>query len=122
MKDLDNNLKSTIPLTGQAETDFETWFVQKEQKTIDTGKTIILIFFYSLTETMKNAEIIEWFDSVNIIINSKFFKYDVDYAKWSYSIRDLIASPYKFYSRQEAYLEAISKANEIYNTKLKDEN
>lgn len=109
-------------LIGKAKTDFEDWFVKKEQQTIDTGKTIILIFFYALTETMRNAEIIEWLDSVHLYINTKPKTNNIDFFKWQFSIRNYKNTPYVFYSRKEAHFEAIIEANAIYNARFIDSN
>ena len=78
--------------------------------------------FNGYSETLQNALIIEWFDSVGIYIsinyvdfydelrNDKGFEACVTNKGLSVMFRSVS-------SRQEATLQAIKKANEIYNSK-----
>jgi hypothetical protein len=115
-------------LVGKAQTDFWKWYLLPE--TLESHKlksqhkfssdNVIKVGFLADSKVCQNALIIEWLDTVNIYITSKLFDHDVDYAKWQFSIRNYINTPYKYYSRQEAYFEAIKQANIIYNAKFVD--
>ena len=69
--------------------------------------------FESMLPIYKNALLIEWFDSVGIIITSDYFELN----KGFYS--EILESNFEIIkpTRQEALAEAIKKANEIYNNK-----
>ena len=78
--------------------------------------------FNGYSETLQNALIIEWFDSVGIYISINYvdfydeFKNDTGFETYvtnkGLSVKFRIVS-----NRQEAIKQAIEKANEIYNNK-----
>jgi len=110
-------------LTDKAKIDFEKWYLLSTDYQKLFGFTvgeIITKHFWSLPETIKNAIVIDWLDSFGIYIfisktiyNNEFI-YCVNSPKLGlgYGVR-------KFNSRQEATIQAIIKANEIYNNNQK---
>lgn len=71
--------------------------------------------FYKLDESMQNALIIEWFDSVGIYISTGYVCGD-----YKFSLKNEIKEPkfqeaYNYESLQEATEKAIEHANLIYN-------
>ncbi|MFV0232788.1 hypothetical protein OBK30_06950 [Empedobacter falsenii] len=87
-------------LNGKCKEKFLEWFSEPET------------YFYRLNNTCQNALIIEFFDSVGVYIeiirNEGYFEYIV-MEEWDYG----------FESRQEATIQAIKKANDIYNARFK---
>jgi len=101
-------------LTGKAKEGFNQWV---DNQVYDR------FFSYShlneLDAVCKISLIIDWLDSVGIFINIKSFKFLYD---WSFEIKQfkkktIVMDDLKdaLVSRQEATVEAIKKANEIYN-------
>lgn len=92
-------------LTDKAKEMFFEWYNEPET------------YFYRLNKTCQNALIIEFFDSVEIHICVN---------KWSLSFwKSSIYNPHinslgcNFESRQEATIQAIKKANNLYNERFK---
>ena len=111
-------------LTGKAKEDFENYVLNKElghdsEVLISVyNQESLFINYNNVKETLLNALIIEWFDSVGIYIEISFY----DDCYWTYNIysnkpvlEKEIANICN--NRQEALAEAIKKANEIYNNK-----
>ena len=106
-------------LTGKAKEDFENYVLNKElgndsEVLISVyNQETLFINYNNVKETLLNALIIEWFDSVGIIITSDYFELN----KGFYS--EILESNFEIIkpTRQEALAEAIKKANEIYNNK-----
>ena len=106
-------------LTGKAKEDFENYVLNKElghdsEVLISVyNQERLFINYNNVKETLLNALIIEWFDSVGIIITSDYFELN----KGFYS--EILESNFEIIkpTRQEALAEAIKKANEIYNNK-----
>ena len=106
-------------LTGKAKEDFENYVLNKElghdsEVLISVyNQETLFINYNNIKETLLNALIIEWFDSVGIIITSDYFELN----KGFYS--EILESNFEIIkpTRQEALAEAIKKANEIYNNK-----
>ena len=106
-------------LTGKAKEDFENYVLNKElghdsEVLISVyNQESLFINYNNVKETLLNALIIEWFDSVGIIITSDYFELN----KGFYS--EILESNFEIIkpTRQEALVEAIKKANEIYNNK-----
>ena len=106
-------------LTGKAKEDFENYVLNK--KLGHDSEVLISVYnqeslfinYNNVKETLLNALIIEWFDSVGIIITSDYFELN----KGFYS--EILESNFEIIkpTRQEALTEAIKKANEIYNNK-----
>ena len=106
-------------LTGKAKEDFENYVLNK--KLGHDSEVLISVYnqeslfinYNNIKETLLNALIIEWFDSVGIIITSDYFELN----KGFYS--EILESNFEIIkpTRQEALAEAIKKANEIYNNK-----
>ena len=104
-------------LTEKTKEDFEN-YVLNENLRHDSEVLIsvynqetLFIDYNNVKETLLNALIIEWFDSVGIIITSDYFELN----KGFYS--EILESNFEIIkpTRQEALTEAIKKANEIYN-------
>ena len=106
-------------LTEKAKKDFENYVLNKElghdsEVLISVyNQESLFINYNNVKETLLNALIIEWFDSVGIIITSDYFELN----KGFYS--EILESNFEIIkpTRQEALAEAIKKANEIYNNK-----
>ena len=106
-------------LTGKAKEDFENYVLNKnlghdsEVLISVYNQESLFINYNNVKETLLNALIIEWFDSIGIIITSDYFELN----KGFYS--EILESNFEIIkpTRQEALAEAIKKANEIYNNK-----
>ena len=99
-------------LTGKAKEEFFNWLDNQGVNGIDISNWEFEKF-HLLSNVSKNSLIIEWFDSVGIIITSDYFELN----KGFYS--EILESNFEIIkpTRQEALAEAIKKANEIYNNK-----
>ena len=106
-------------LIGKAKEDFESWLYSNDVLIKDGiyDDTYLIEVFDELPLNLQYASIIEWFDSVGIYVNSsgltlsKAFISDV-------SVDNNCEYNYDgFRTRKEALIEAIKKANEIYNEK-----
>lgn len=103
-------------LTDKAKEDFEKWF-EKEYRTFATS-------YGENVDKINNYIAIEWFDTVGIDIDINLFREKNEIGSKVYFkafVEDEIVE-YDFgfryfFSRQEATIEAIKKANEIYNQK-----
>ena len=91
-------------LNGKAKKDFKEFLYNKYD---------VLYKLKDYHKTMLYAEIIEWFDSVGIIITSDYFELNKGFYSEILDNNFAIVKP----TRQEALTEAIKKANEIYNSK-----
>ena len=111
-------------LTRKTKEDFENYVLNKnlghdsEVLISVYNQESLFINYNNVKETLLNALIIEWFDSVGIYIEISFY----DDCYWTYNIysnkpvlEKEIANICN--NRQEALAEAIKKANEIYNNK-----
>lgn len=97
--------KTMIQLNGKAKEDFKEWL-------FETYSYQDLSVLYPLH--LSNALIIEFFDSVGIIINIV----NQDLQRWFYYVIKTIERIEGFNlvrTRQEATIQAIKKANDIYN-------
>ena len=92
-------------LNGKAKKDFKEFLYNKYD---------VLYKLKDYHKTMLYAEIIEWFDSVGIIITSDYFELNKGFYSEILNENFAIVKP----TRQEALTEAIKKANEIYNSKI----
>jgi len=114
-----------MKLTGKCKDDFEKW-VEKQKFSIlhDVGERQMNIvplgdMFEQLHDSMQYGVMVDFFDSVGIEIE---ITRDIDWEDkvilgWVYYIENYENN--KWYdSRQEAREQAITKANEIYNSKL----
>ena len=103
-------------LTGKAKEDFLEYYNNHSIKYLLSWTD-----FDDLPLVVKNALIIEWFDSVGIYVNTTYEEFeDIQVKKlpvlvktWSVLVNEELLID--FNSRQEATDEAIKKANEIYN-------
>ena len=106
-------------LTGKAKEDFENYVLNKElghdsEVLISVyNQESLFINYNNVKETLLNALIIEWFDSVGIYITSDYFELNKGFYSEILNENFEIVKP----TRQEALTEAIKKANEIYNNK-----
>ena len=133
-----NNLKNKIMiLTDRTKADFEHFIytnydncqIKPEEEIYwqhFSNELTLFDIYEKLPNVIKNALIIEFFDSVGIILHTS---YDIVDKKWGYEIFNSFL--YKkeednfnipmihnvFKTRQEAIKQAIIKANEIYNNK-----
>lgn len=109
-------------LTGKCKEDFEKW-LKGNYNQILHGTNIDTTYFYDMIllgnikniESIKNALIIEFFDSVGIYIEPR--KYGSGWGFDLFGIVKLIHEVELSKSRQEAQNKAIKKANQIYNEK-----
>lgn len=118
-------------LTGKAKKDFICWTMRQSNYTTFSNYLIRyensnrgnFLWYGNEINLLKekkflNSLIIEWFDSVglNILITCEFdFGYEI--LDNRYEIEEEVKKWYE--SRQEAIIEAIKKANELYNLKNK---
>ena len=99
-------------LTGKCREDFIKTKIGNEIK-----------LFESMLPIYRNTLIIEWFDSVGIYIMPEIcsikgiFTATIFHEKYRTKTGRTISEIENFNSRQEALIEAIKKANEIYNEK-----
>ena len=107
-------------LNGKAKKDFENYVLDKElghdsEVLISVyNQETLFIDYKDVKKTLLNALIIEWFDSVGIIITSDYFELNKGFYSEILDSNFEIVKP----TRQEAFTEAIKKANEIYNEKI----
>ena len=109
-------------LTGKAKEDFLEW-LNKEMYYLgrnnfeDRDNNI-----EDLSDNFQNALIIEWFDSVGIFVSINYvdFYNEIrnDKGFEAYVTKGISVKFRSVSSRQEATIQAIKKANEIYNTTL----
>tara|TARA_R110000782_G_scaffold150690_1_gene243385 strand:+ start:752 stop:1144 length:393 start_codon:yes stop_codon:yes gene_type:complete len=109
-------------ITGKTKQEFEKWW------NIDHIKHK-LEDFYDLPKSMQYGVLVDYFDSVGVIIETPFYwggnwwKYEISTRELSCSeeeyVTNLRASKEGFKTRPEARPEAIKKANEIRNKQLK---
>ena len=99
-------------LTGKAKEEFFNWLDNQGVNGINISNWEFEKF-HLLSNVSQNSLIIEWFDSVGIYITSDYFELN----KGFYS--EILDSNFEIVklTRQEAFTEAIKKANEIYNEK-----
>jgi len=101
-----------MKLTGKCKEDFEYWLLKTRNEEITDGN-IKYDLYYILPESCQNLLIIEWFDSVCILIEiqliaNKVFSFDI-HTKSIFECQNV----YK--TRTEATSAAIEKTNELYN-------
>ena len=93
-------------LTGKAKEDFKRWLDEEYD-----------LHYYNIqSDLYLNALIIEWFDSVGYII---IIGHNSLIKKFYYCIEKIFYDCGTQSTRQEATIEAIKKANELYNLKNK---
>ena len=106
-------------LTNKAKEDFENYVLNKnlghdsEVLISVYNQETLFIDYKDVKKTLLNALIIEWFDSVKIHITSDYFELNKGFYSEILDNNFAIVKP----TRQEALIEAIKKANEIYNEK-----
>lgn len=101
-----------MKLTGKALKEFGIWHFERNTPIQEYRN------FHLLSETCQNAVIIEFFDSVGIYIELLYFV-DGNYFVSIVYHNDGYNHIGDFDSRTEATNEAIIKANDLYNKKLK---
>lgn len=103
-------------LTNKAKEDFLSWY--------GTGENY---FNTTISEIEQNANIIEWFDEVEIYISilpyyMQHEKYNIGFEPtifW-YGLEETLYNDNDvFETRQDATVEAIKRANNIYNSRFK---
>lgn len=107
-------------LNGKAKKNFLEWL----SKTYDLIHYDTELWFKNEKEITQNALIIEFFDSVGVYIDVEFFRKNIkDEPQFVSSTTDewngLQPLRVQFKSRQEATIQAIKKANDIYNERFK---
>ena len=111
-------------LTGETKEDFERWLHSNDVLIKDGiyDDTYLTDVFEELPLNLQYASIIEWFDSVGIYISINYVDF-YDELRNNTGFETYVTNKglsVKFRSvssRQEATLQAIKKANEIYNSK-----
>lgn len=88
-----------MKLTGKAQEDFDLWFFERNTP-IKEYKN-----YPNLSETCKNALIVEWFDTIPYRMNQSMWEY-----LFYFEYRATLFKDYK-----KATNAAIEKANELYN-------
>lgn len=107
-----------MKLTGQAQKDFQKWYVTKIRLGLKGYEDLLLDEFYNLPDSMQYGVYVDWFDSVRIYIDCP---HNEVCRKHYYTIslkpmaNDITCYPNL--TRKEARKAAIEKANEIYNTR-----
>ena len=91
-------------LTGKTKEDFILWLNNQPVAPYE-------VMLDDIPKCYLNALIIEWFDSVGIYITSDYFELNKGFYSEVLDSNFAIVKP----TRQEALIEAIKKANEIYN-------
>ena len=120
-------------LTGKAKEDFENYVLNKnlghdsEVLISVYNQETLFINYNNVKETLLNALIIEWFDSVGIYISVKRLCTSLKFRCWYFVITNedgdylnkhgADESRINNDSRIEITIKAIKKANEIYNSK-----
>ena len=105
-------------LTGKSKSDFEKWIIKNYNKYSHSFHKGELSIFYDLTPQMTNGLIIEFFDSVNIPIYTEPYYYKNNlYFKQYILGHSNISEQNTYLNRNSATLDAIKRANEIYNNK-----
>ena len=102
-------------LTGKTKEDFERWLHSNDVLIKDGiyDDTYLTDVFDKLPLNLQYASIIEWFDSVGVYITSDYLELNKGFYSEILNENFEIIKP----TRQEALIEAIKKANEIYNSK-----
>lgn len=97
-------------LTEKAKEDFGLWHFERNTP-IEEYKN-----FYDLSNTCKNALMIDFFDSVGVHIHIEPFRYkkQLYFKQYVLGYKD-INEQNTYFKRTEATEEAIKKANKIYN-------
>lgn len=106
-------------LTGKTKEDFEKCLKKQPFSNFNNYTKHIIIHnkvYTDLNELFINALIIEWFDSVGYII---IIGHNSLIKKFYYCIEKIFYDCGTQSTRQEATIEAIKKANELYNLKNK---
>ena len=88
-------------LTGKAKEKFLEWISLNNLFTIEDREK----YFNSLSELFQNALIIEFFDSIEYNKNSSLLDYCFFDCYWNKGLRE----------HKQATIQAIKKANDIYN-------
>lgn len=109
-------------MKGKAKFEFEKWYLQKARQRPDIGDRFydehLLAHLYDAGDTIKNGHIIEWLDSIEIIIEIGIHQRIGDLNMWRGKINNFLYDDLEFkVSRQEATEAAIKKAVEIFNEK-----
>jgi len=106
-------------LSGKALEEFDKWYLNQIRKRDDIGERYfdhsLLNFFWNSGETMINAFVIEWLDSVGIYVLITCFDGDDWWCEFN-GLGYSILGP----TRQQATEQAIIKANEIYNERYEN--
>ena len=113
-----------MKLTGQAEKDFEKWYLLSFLKKIDAYLTTKyaskdLILFYGCNYSMQYGVYVDWFDSVGVSIEDfgvVMYSFNI---KCGFKPKDRYINNPTFQTRTEARTKAIEKATEIYNNDCK---
>ena len=115
-----------MKLTGKAKIDFEEWYLSlvyiKRKDYIMYASDTILNKFYREIGSMQWGVYQDWFDSVGIVLITKYYISQITFP-YAYQIirNEKTYSPMgiknKYESRLEARSSAIDRACEIYNNK-----
>lgn len=97
-------------LTGKAKIEFEKWMKDEIIFHPESG-------FENLAEKFQATLVIEWLDSVFIVLTINNTYYDGFHFYWEINMAKPIRSDNGFETREQATISAIEKANEIYNSR-----
>lgn len=97
-------------LTGKAKTDFEKWMKDERIFHSENG-------FESLQDKFQATLIIEWLDTVWLVVTINNEYYDGFHFYWEINMAEPLKSESVFKTRAEAAMAAIEKGNEIYNSR-----
>lgn len=116
-------------LTDKAKRDFEKWYLKMLREKPDIQDRFydehLLSFFWNSDDVMRNGYIVAWFDSVKYIITVRRSSFSLKFNDWYFIIENergchlnnFLENRIKNDNRDETLINAISKANEIYNKK-----
>lgn len=111
-----------MELTGKCKEDFEKWYFEtqcssnmKFDELLPHHLHDVFGWLYNSNKTIQNAFVIDWFDSIGIYVN--VLRYSLSEPNKWVVIKSLCENNLDFIysSRQEATIQAIIKANDIYN-------
>lgn len=119
-------------MEGKAKEAFEKWYLEKSRLHMGVDNPYyddtLLLSFYKTLDTIKNAYIIEWLDSVDIYIFTRRLTMSLEFKEWYFIITNSdgvhlnnhVSKESRILkdSRQLATEAAIKKAVEIYNARF----
>lgn len=114
-------------LNGKAKEDFEKWYFEnhcssniKFEDLLPHHIYDVFGWLYKQSLTIQNAFVIDWFDSIDIYVN--VLRYSLSEPNKWVVIKSLYENNLDFIysSRQQATIQAIKKANDLYNSRYEN--